>query len=286
MELDRSSGDLIAEGSVKGSDATEGNSETATGGPAHFIADRMLLRRAQGTATLYGTGGPARLWSGGSQVEAPLIDMDRESGTVHAHGAEGALRAVRAFLPGAPPVQSSAKPGGLTGPVRIVSGDAVYTSGTRGAGSTAVFRGAVQVSGGASTLTADQATALFAAKSGTSTAFGGGSLQQVIAESNVRLRELGRTAAGNRLVYTVADARYELTGTPAAMPVVNDAAQGTITGTSLTFHANDESVQVSGGPGMPVHSDVVLPERASPAATITRGGAKATSRKPQRGGKP
>ncbi len=64
-----------------------------------------------------------------------------------------------------------------------------------------------------------------------------------IAVGNVVLTEPGRTAKGDRLVYTAADQKAVLSGASAR---VEDAAQGTTTGEELTFYVGGERIRVAG----------------------------------------
>jgi lipopolysaccharide export system protein LptA len=121
----RTSGDAHASGSVKVSylaqaagNKSSGLRGTAPGGvapgsdlqpatpvePTHVAAASADMVRATGVATFYGK--PARLWQGGSQVQAPVIQLQgvEQSGTwglskLIAHGeATGSVEQVRTIL--------------------------------------------------------------------------------------------------------------------------------------------------------------------------------------------
>jgi lipopolysaccharide export system protein LptA len=83
----------------------------------------------------------------------------------------------------------------------------------------------------------------------------GGSVQSILATGGVHLQQPGRTAIGERLLYTAADDRYLLTGTPAVPPRVDDSQHGNVTGASLIFHAGSDSVEVSGETGRRVRTE-------------------------------
>jgi len=100
-----------------------------------------------------------------------------------------------------------------------------------------------------------------------------GSVERVIATGHVEIEQPGRRATGDRLVYTASDGWSVLTGEPAALPRIVDATQGTITGVSLRFHSDDDSVLVSNAlpgvekavPGQRVHSETrVHPNGSKP----------------------
>ncbi len=83
----------------------------------------------------------------------------------------------------------------------------------------------------------------------------GGSVQSILATGGVHLQQPGRTAIGERLLYTAADDRYLLTGTPAVPPRVDDSQHGNVTGASLIFHAGSDSVEVAGETGRRVRTE-------------------------------
>jgi lipopolysaccharide export system protein LptA len=99
--LEHETGDAQAEGSVKvdyvqssvkpgaaqpGSGQQKGDAE-----PAHVLADRAELVHATEVATFYGR--PARLWQGGSQVQAPVLEFARAQRRLVARGNDGSAGA-------------------------------------------------------------------------------------------------------------------------------------------------------------------------------------------------
>jgi lipopolysaccharide export system protein LptA len=72
------------------------------------------------------------------------------------------------------------------------------------------------------------------------------SVDHMIATGSVLLTEPGRTAKGDRLVYTGADQKAVLTGASAR---VDDAEQGSTTGEELTFYVGGERIRVAGRSG-------------------------------------
>jgi lipopolysaccharide export system protein LptA len=94
---------------------------------------------------------------------------------------------------------------------------------------------------------AGKAVAAGSVAGGKAGGFMGGSVERVVAMGHIELEQPGRRATGEQLVYTASDGMFVLTGTAAALPKVVDQQQGTVTGTSLRFHAGDENVVVSNG---------------------------------------
>ena len=72
-----------------------------------------------------------------------------------------------------------------------------------------------------------------------------GSVEKIVATGQIEIDQPGRRATGTRVVYTASNGMFVMTGTAAAPPRIVDEARGTVTGTSLRFHAADESIVVS-----------------------------------------
>jgi lipopolysaccharide export system protein LptA len=77
--------------------------------------------------------------------------------------------------------------------------------------------------------------------------FMGGKLEKMVATGNIVMEQPGRRATGEQVVYTASDSTYVLTGTAMVLPKVMDDQRGTVTGASLRFHSDDDSVVVSNG---------------------------------------
>ena len=76
---DRTSGDSTAEGNVKVSYLQAGSKDE----PVHVLATRSVSHKASGVTEFFaGPGGKVRMWQGGSQVEAPVIDFDQTNKTL------------------------------------------------------------------------------------------------------------------------------------------------------------------------------------------------------------
>jgi len=244
--------------------------------PVHAVAAHALFQKKEATVTLTGDGQQvARLWRGASQVEAPLLVLRQGDGTLDAWGRPGAeampVRTILAAESGKAGPRSGENRADAAQVVRVLSERLHYSDRDR----QAEFTGGVVLRGEDGMLRARRAVATMAAAgekkgalpvgtAGDSRAAGsdlfGGALQRVVADGGITLEQPGRVARGEQVVYTTADGMFVLTGTPAAPPVVVDAATGSVTGAVLRFHAGDNSVAVEGGasPGTPgrVHTEL------------------------------
>jgi lipopolysaccharide export system protein LptA len=227
-------------------------------------------------------GGNARMWQGGSSVEAPVLDFDRTKKTLLAHGtgAAGGLLVKTVLVEekqkaGPPPDHpselrtlaggpgaakddkaSSDKKKGSGGPVRVLSREMFYADATR----EVEFRGQVQVNDQDGMMLSSQATVYLTPKGVGAPADAemslGGKVDHMVATGNVELEQPGRKGWGEKLVYTASDRVFVLTGTKSVPPKVVDEVQGTVTGASLRFRSGDDSVEVLSGDGVQkVHTE-------------------------------
>ena len=249
VEMNRATGDGDAEGSVRVSYLQQGS----TGEPVHVIAARAIGHKATGVTEFFAApGGNARMWQGGSTVEAPVLDFDRTKKTVIAHGVAGSSgQAVKTVLVEEPKPGAKVKQGG-SGPVRVLSREMVYTDATR----EVEFRGLVQVNSQDGVMRSQVGTVYLTPKGapGTDTKDTGemsmgGRVDHIIATGAVGLEQPGRKGFGEKLVYTASDQLSVLTGTKTVPPKVVDETQGTVTGASLRFRSGDDSVEVLSGDG-------------------------------------
>ncbi len=307
IELERGSGDTRAVGRVQVSyppsrgagpiSATAGGAQTVhvVAGLAEFVRGTAVATFHGGEQSRDGATGTARMWQGGSQIEAPVLVLRQREGVLEAHGAAG-TREVHTVLSetagagegfgggltggtvsrarGRPAAESKAGMGsggglgvgeasstseaaaggvaGRGGPARITSGRLVYSDRSR----TAEFRDGVLLEDANGSVRSAEATATLRAKApGSRESAAGGEtpglptsgLERVVAKGGVVLRQPGREATGEELVYTAVDGLFFLTGSPAVPPRVRDATNGTVAGVSIRFHSGDNSVVVSGG---------------------------------------
>jgi lipopolysaccharide export system protein LptA len=261
---EQQTGDATADGLVKASYRQAGSTDE----PVHVLAARAELKHDSQVATFYGVAGrPARLWQAGSQVEAPVLVFEQKQRRLLAHGeGQGAAMVVHTVLVSSGGAakgdagktaagKGRAAGGGKTDVVRVASRELVYSDEARRAD----FTGGVLVESSDGTMRAGQAAAYLqgapVGKAPGSTAGGkagaggfmGGSVERVVATGHIDMEQPGRRATGEQLVYTASDGMFVLTGTAAVLPKVVDQQQGTVTGTSLRFHAGDENVVVSNG---------------------------------------
>lgn len=274
---EQQTGDATADGSVKASYRQAGSTDE----PVHVLAARAELKHDSQVATFYGAAGrPARLWQAGSQVEAPVLVFEQKQRRLLAHGeGQGGAMVVHTVLVSSggtakgdvgktPVAKGRVAGGGKTNVVRVASRELVYSDETRRAD----FTGGVLVESSDGTMKGEQAVvylqgapvggktaaangagkagaagSVAGGKAGAAGGFMGGSVERVVATGHIELEQPGRRATGEQLVYTASDGMFVLTGTTAVLPKVVDQQQGTVTGTSLRFHAGDENVVVSNG---------------------------------------
>ena len=272
--MEQRTGDAVADGAVKANYQESGSS----GEMVHLLATRADLKHDAGVADFYGVAGrPARMWQGGSQVEAPVLRLEQKQKRMVARGAgPGAAMAVHAVFvsagPGAGLVKDqtgtkmgSGKAAGKGdgpkqgGVVRVASREMIYTDEALRAD----FSGGVLVQSADGTMHAEQATVFLqgvagdaggalkpAAASGKGVGpggFMGGSVDRMLATGRVEIEQPGRRALGSQVEYTASDGSFVMTGVPGSLPKMIDDARGMITGASLRFHAGDNSVVVSNG---------------------------------------
>lgn len=245
--------------------------------PIHAIAEHAVMRKETGVTTFFGgTSSPrggtaglrARLWQGGSQVEAPVLVFGRESATLDAYGTSaGEVLPVRTVLVSRPEQgRESATvgdPKGRPQVLRVQSGRLHYADALR----RAEFSKGVVLEEANGTMTSRDAVAMLAqvakgtAGSGGETpkdrAKGAGEfsglsglskagLDRVLATGDVVIRQPGRVATGQQAMYTAADGGFVLTGTGNVRPTATDETNGSVTGAALRFRSGDNSVMVDG----------------------------------------
>jgi lipopolysaccharide export system protein LptA len=277
---DQQTGDAEADGSVKASYGQLGSTDE----PAHVLAARAELKRDSQIATFHGVAGrPARLWQGGSQVDAPVLQFEQKQRRLLAHGeGQGAPMAVHTVLVRGGSSGSSAKPdvakpgaaagkaagGGGADVVRVASRELVYSDAAR----KAEFTGGIEVESRDGRMRGQQVVVYLepaktpvivkassqndgkpgGVKANPAGVAGGngfmaGSVERMVVTGHIDMEQPGRRATGEELVYTASDGTFVLTGTPAAPPKVADDQRGTVTGTSLRFHSGDDNIVVSNG---------------------------------------
>lgn len=283
IEVERARGIMIATGNVQttlrpgGAPAT-GASNSMRGGllggnqPVHVIAAQAISRRAT-QETIF--SGHARLWQGGDMVEAPVIELSQKQQTLVAYGAGDCTQCVHSTLIGAPigapgnpararrdspaAAETDEKNGGPAA-FTVVSERLLYSDAERKAS----FLGRVEVTSSSGQTFADQAAVYLSPPGARGSGRAQGteknlasernqspqsSVERIVATGHVRVAQPGRSAKGSRLVYTASDGRFVLTGDDKTPPEAEDAAQGTVTGRTLTFSSQQQAIMVSGSFG-------------------------------------
>jgi lipopolysaccharide export system protein LptA len=252
LAIAQQTGDGEANGSVKATYKLSQNGDE----PVHVLAARAVLKHDAGQATFYGTGQrSARLWQGASQVEAPVIQFDQKEKRLVARGVgQGGPLVVHTVLVNAGSGKAGAGTIAKTQVVRVASRELTYSDQAH----TAEFAGGVRVESADGTMSGQQAVIYLQgskaggeANSGAPGAvqggFMGGGVERVVATGYIEIDQPGRRATGEQVVYTASDGMFVLSGTAVAPPKLVDETRGTVTGTSIRFHAADESVMVSNG---------------------------------------
>jgi lipopolysaccharide export system protein LptA len=269
--MEQRTGDATTDGSVKAS-FRQGSQAEVT----HVLAERAELKKESDLALFFGSANrPARLWQGGSQVEAPVLEFAHQQRRLVARGdrTSGAMP-VRTVLvrtgkrtDTSAAGDSSKASAAMRRPavVRATSREMTYSDEAR----RAEFTGGVKVESSDGVMRGQEATAYLEKPETSASAtkknadidspFLGGAVERVVVSGDIQIEQAGRRATGERLVYTAAEGLFVLTGTTTSAPRVMDETRGTVTGAELRFRAQDESVVISNGDtngaGQRVHTE-------------------------------
>jgi len=231
IAINRSSGDATAEGNVKSTYIAPDKQNSAgifTGPePVHITAKTLVAHQKSGTGRY---SGGVRLWQAANVVEAPTVDFTRDGKSATAL-ADASKKVTTVLV--------DQDKNGQVVPANITSTKLTYSGDAR----IAHFGGGVVMRRGDSTLTADHADVYLAARQNSAPTTAS-KLEKIIADGNVLLQEPERKATGAHLLYTAADSKYVLTGSPGVLPSIFDAEHGNVTGDSLTFFSHDDRVLV------------------------------------------
>lgn len=252
--LDRHSGDSTAESNVRVSYSNESAQQNSSSNaePLHIQAARAVSHRGSGaTEFTAAPGGTVRLWQAGSQLEAATVTLDRDSRRITARGPSPGVN-VHATLAQQSTATATGKVHTAASVLRVESHEMVYAEALH----RIQFSGQIHLEDGTGSLRSEETTITLAApgtqptkQASTSTSttnLMSGRVEQIVSSGNVELRQPGRHAAGDKLVYSAAEQSYVLTGTKAKPPVLVDDARGSVTGASLRFRSGDDSVVISG----------------------------------------
>ena len=234
VQLNRKTRSGLAQDNVK---TTYGNLTAQSGGamlgsaePIHVTGSTVTFTGAAGSARYT----KARLWQGSNIVEAPVISFDRPRRSLQAQGGQGG-RVASVFV-------QPDKKGKLT-PVNVTSDRLSYVDSDR----KAIFSGNVIVRAQDTTINSEAVQVILLPKKSQAEAKSASQLERIEAQGDIKIEQAARKATGTRLVYTAADEKMVLTGTPAHPPSIFDAERGQITGDSLTFFTHDGRVLVGSG---------------------------------------
>jgi LPS export ABC transporter protein LptC len=196
-----------------------------TKSPVFLTAARLDARDADGGVAVY--TGAARAWQDDNYVKAETIRLFNSARRMEADGGveTGLYRIARKGEDGSPSIV----------PVFTTAASMKYSDAER----TAHYEGDVVSRQTPDELKSD-AQDLWLSKDESAT------VERMVATGNVLMTEPGRTARGDKLVYTGADQKAVLTGAGAR---VEDAEQGATTGEELTFYVGGERIRIAGRSG-------------------------------------
>ena len=235
LQISRSSGTAIAQGNVKSTytdlKAQPNGAMLASSDPIHVTGTTATANRGTGVAHYTS----ARLWQGSNIIQAPGITFDKPHRSLQAQGDEsGRVSAV--FV-------SPADKNRKAAPVNVTSDKLTYVDNDR----KAVFSGNVVLRSEETTITAETVQALLLPRGSGSDLQAGNRLDRIVAQGDIQIEQKNRKATGARLVYTAAEEKFVLTGSPGHRPSIFDAEHGQISGDSLTFFSHDGRVLIGGG---------------------------------------
>jgi lipopolysaccharide export system protein LptA len=234
IQLNRKTRNAFAQDNVKTTyskmNAQPGGAMLGSADPIHVTGSTATMNSVTGV----GRYTKARLWQGPNIVEAPTISFDRTKRSLQAQGGQGG-HVASVFV-------QKDKNGKLT-PVNVTSERLSYVDAER----RAVFSGNVVVRAQDAIITSATVQIILLPKKGQAENQGASQLERIEAQGDIKIEQGSRKASGNKLVYTAAEEKMVLTGTPAKLPSIFDAERGQISGDSLTFFTHDGRVLVGGG---------------------------------------
>ncbi len=172
--------------------------------PIHVTGTTVTVNSATGVARYT----QARLWQGANIVEAPVISFDRTHRSLGAQGSQSG-QVASVF------VQKDKK--GKVTPVNVTSDKLTYVDSER----KAVFSGRVLTRAEDTRIAADSVQVILLPKGSQPENQGASQLERIVAQGDIQIEQGGRKATGSQLVYTAADEKMVLTGTPGHRPSRN-----------------------------------------------------------------
>jgi lipopolysaccharide export system protein LptA len=234
IQLNRKTRNAFAQDNVKTTyskmTAQPGGAMLGSADPIHVTGSSATMNSATGVARYT----KARLWQGPNIVEAPTISFDRTKRSLQAQGGQSG-HVASVFV-------QKDKNGKLT-PVNVTSDRLSYVDTER----KAVFSGNVVVRAQDVTITSATVQVILLPNKNQAQNQTASQLDRIEAQGDIKIEQGSRKAAGNKLVYTAAEEKMVLTGTPEKLPSIFDAERGQISGDSLTFFTHDGRVLVGSG---------------------------------------
>jgi lipopolysaccharide export system protein LptA len=249
IQLNRKTRNAVAQDNVKTTytnmTAQPTGAMLASSDPIHVTGSSVNFSSSTGVARYT----KARLWQGPNIVEAPTINFDRNKRSLQAQGSQGG-QVASVFV-------QKDKNGKLT-PVNVTSDKLSYVDSER----KAVFSGNVIVRTQDTTIDSDTVQVILLPRKNQAETQSASQLDRIESQGDIKIQQGSRKATGTRLIYTAAEEKMVLTGTPNKRPSIFDAERGQITGDSLTFFTHDGRVLVGGGET----SQTQIPDRTRDAS--------------------
>jgi lipopolysaccharide export system protein LptA len=234
IQLNRKTRSALAQDNVKTTysnmSAQPSGAMLGSADPIHVTGNSVNFNSATGVARY----SKSRLWQGPNIVEAPTISFDRNKRSLQAEGNQN-TQVASVFV-------QKDKKGKLT-PVNVTSDRLSYVDSDR----KATFSGKVVVRTQETTMESNTMQVILLPRKNQSEQQSASQLDRIEGQGDIRIQQGTRRGKGSKLVYTAADEKMVLTGTPTQRPSIFDAEQGQITGDSLTFFTHDGRVLVGSG---------------------------------------
>ncbi len=241
IEISQRTGDARASGNVvtslySSSRGSQGGVANFGPGMAHISADRLTADNSTGQAVY---SGHARLWQGGSVIEAETMELWRSEQRLEARNR------VIALLPQAPsPLKNQTQQ--TTKPIlwRVQAPRLQYW----GEQGRALFEGGIRAQSQQGELLS-RTLELFLAPSPPGAASSGGQrqLSRGLARGGVVVRQGGRQGTAEQAEYFAADGKFVLSG---GQPTLTDASRDTTTGRQLTFFTASDTILIESETGL------------------------------------
>jgi lipopolysaccharide export system protein LptA len=259
IQLNRKTRNALAQDNVKTTytnmTAQPAGAMLASSDPIHVTGSSVNFSSSTGVARY----SKARLWQGPNIVEAPTINFDRNKRSLQAQGTQAQGNQAQGSQGGqvASVFVQKDKNGKLT-PVNVTSDKLSYVDSER----KAVFSGNVIVRTQDTTIDSDTVQVILLPRKSQAETQSASQLDHIESQGDIKIQQGTRKATGTRLIYTAAEEKMVLTGTPNKRPSIFDAERGQITGDSLTFFTHDGRVLVGSGET----SQTQIPDRTRDAS--------------------